>query len=250
MRLVVAAVALLVVWLVSARPAPRYGGNTKHSTAARSVLIVTSGRSGSTLVSSALGALPGTFSVLEPFYNYRDALPGDYAPPYSQMFDCSIFRNVSAALSILSPYMCNYSPSITRSHMLRRRCLLGKLGASDIAMLLDECEGSRARIVKTIRFDRFYDLSFDKSAAFPTVLFLTRNPWDVFKSQYALDWYGAYKEHMSTNTTHEMVLMAQEMCGKLNQTSTMLHYHSATTPFDINYLTFEFVVVSAECALI
>ena len=247
MRFSVAVALLSLVWLALARPAPRYGSKTKHTVPSRNMLIVTSGRSGSTLVSSALGALPGTFSILEPFYNYRDALPGQYVPPYSQMFDCSIFKNESAALSILSPYMCNYSPTITRSRMLQRRCLLGKLGASDIAMLLDECEGARTKIVKTIRFDRFYDLSFfingSKRTSFPTVLFLTRNPWDVFKSQYALDWYASYKEHMHTNSTHEMILMAQEMCSKLNQTSTMLHHLSAAMPFDINYLTFEFIVV-------
>eukprot|EP00042_Codosiga_hollandica_P041089 m.363348 g.363348 ORF g.363348 m.363348 type:complete len:638 (-) comp56025_c0_seq3:2412-4325(-) len=200
------------------------------ATAPTSVLVVTLGRSGSTLTTELLATLPGVFSVFEPYYNFRDrtapAASRVSPPTFTDLFDCNIFNSTAVANAVVSPYFCDYfrlikstasaNSSAAISHSgLHWRCRNQKMNALDVKYLQTSCQRSHVILVKTIRFDRFHSLLNSTALASNLhVVYLTRHPFEIFKSRYVSEWSQAPSD-FQRNHTKELLFLAAADCNQM-----------------------------------
>ena len=155
------------------------------------VLVVTLGRSGSTLLAEMLAAFPNTHAILEPYYNWRTTRTGQPpAPSYHTLFTCAAFASAEQSNAVLNPYTCNYANLIPAFNRTQRasflvRCQTQNITATDAVALHAACSRASTVLVKTIRFDRFNNLTA-LSPQHTRIVYLLRNPWEMFKSRFGL----------------------------------------------------------------
>eukprot|EP00042_Codosiga_hollandica_P046229 m.483423 g.483423 ORF g.483423 m.483423 type:complete len:603 (+) comp57195_c0_seq62:182-1990(+) len=154
---------------------------------ATNILIVTSGRTGSTMLSDVLSMIPLSYSFLEPYWGFNSNR--SIAPTYEDLFTCNVFQDIAIARKLMWNYEClNDRTLFLFPTGLRERCLAQNLTTQDFKILHEACLRAPFRIVKTIRFD----IHFRVKTANPStrVIFLTRTPWAVIKSQFMLGWHN------------------------------------------------------------
>ena len=77
---------------------------TMLSIARPSLVIVSVGRSGSTLLTKLVSAIPGSITIIEPYHNheyvdlYQHRIPASRVPSLQSITDCSVYKEVHTGL--------------------------------------------------------------------------------------------------------------------------------------------------------
>ena len=74
------------------------------SVARPSLIILSVGRSGSTLLTKLVSAIPGSITIIEPYHNheyvdlYQHSIPASRVPSLQSIVDCSVYEKVHSGL--------------------------------------------------------------------------------------------------------------------------------------------------------
>ena len=208
-----------------------------HGNSSVNVVIVTVGRTGSTLLSDILGKrnnscrpllitltdaldltahLPSSYAFMEPYGQFRTG--GHTGPTYRELLTCSLFQDPVLSRAVLWQYECLNDPTLDTFPELKSRCINGNLTDKDLHKLEIACRKAQYRVVKTIRFERHHDLEGVNQGNL-RVIYLARDPWDVFRSQYTLGWV---KGDDSMEASERIMETAQHVCAQiLNSYATL-----------------------------
>ena len=147
-----------------------------------SIIQVSAGRSGSTLLSAILNTLPNSFCFGEPYHHFEKGMIAGDTPTIDELMNCSIFnRPAHVVKAVFWVYNCYFLPYI-RSHNLFAACHNNTL---DFQVLRAPCVLAERRMAKVIRVP-FLHRKFQGSHVFPAdskVVNIVRAPWDVLRSQ-------------------------------------------------------------------
>eukprot|EP01147_Barroeca_monosierra_P002294 gene2294-8047_t len=139
----------------------------------QSVIIVSNGRSGSTLLMSSLSRFPTAFDLSEPF--------GPWGKDY-----------VTKGVQVFWPFSCHSSEAIKINPDILNRCKQQKMLDEDFEFLFSICAKSCIRVIKTLRHHLYpLDLQQVKSIERMSslqVIHLVRRPWDIVVSKYIHGW--------------------------------------------------------------
>lgn len=158
------------------------------------ILQVSTGRSGSTALSSVLSMLPNSFLYGEPYHHFSKEINVSHVetPSLKSLFTCSIFdRDAKFLSSVFWKYTCYFYPYI-RLNGLFEDCDKGRM---NMQQLQHPCNDSSVIVAKVIRIP-FLVNAFGKKEVIPPntkVIHLVRSPWMVYRSMLRLGWLGINK---------------------------------------------------------
>eukprot|EP00055_Hartaetosiga_balthica_P003950 m.9554 g.9554 ORF g.9554 m.9554 type:complete len:343 (+) comp3491_c0_seq1:456-1484(+) len=154
-----------------------------YAASVKCVLIISSGRAGTTKMMDELKVLEAAFHIQEPFLqSFRHHL--ETPPKYEDIFSCDAYR--THPQHILWAYACTQTPAFTSTEYFQHICETNPLLFGKIAYKF--CKQSSIRILKTIRFDRYHDLLFPPECSEKKIINNIRHPWNLGNSIFAIGW--------------------------------------------------------------
>eukprot|EP00049_Salpingoeca_infusionum_P020777 m.365142 g.365142 ORF g.365142 m.365142 type:complete len:338 (+) comp30171_c0_seq1:181-1194(+) len=178
---IVAVIALSVVLFVPSAA-------SQHTTDTLDCAVIVSvGRSGSTLLANILQQLPSSFGTLEPYRNHVKAPRSFPLVPLGRLLDCSAYAEQQSTKNVVWDYPCRFN-SILKTEQPYGSCRRGLLNAAAFQKVNQACTSATFRFVKTIRLRDSQDLVFPDSCTSQQVVHLMRSPWHVALSLVRLGW--------------------------------------------------------------
>ena len=215
------------------------------------VLIISEGRSGSTLLMKMLADLNNTMILFEPFHDFSpEAWNGEQGPPIpggiSSFFNCEFAR---MGLDVLNGVfwwpvrMEAWLPTTDTEYnytALVWRAWEHQLNAQDAEQIYSACMRTERRVLKLIRFsgyvmDSFYELPAAEREAIQ-VVHLMRDLPSVVRSQEKVDW-------------GDRATLVHVLCSHMEEQLPFLKQHPAILTVDYNVLMFDPVSVVRRISL-
>eukprot|EP00055_Hartaetosiga_balthica_P010223 m.43041 g.43041 ORF g.43041 m.43041 type:complete len:379 (+) comp7085_c0_seq1:256-1392(+) len=153
------------------------------------VLIISSGRAGTTKLMDELQILENTFHIQEPFCRSYSSHSNNPLK-YEQIFSCDVYQNRPE--DVLWIYACRQTSAFMN---YRHDCERNPKRFGSTAYKF--CKQCSIRILKTIRFDRYHDLHFPTECSERKIINNVRHPWNLGKSVFAIGW-GVNKNELNS----------------------------------------------------
>ena len=163
------------------------------------VAILSTGRSGSTLLMELLGSLPDTVFFFEPYFNFAhhdehvSAIPinDSVIPRMSELYDCHGIMREGRLQSIMSLFACEGTSWIAETPAEVDLCMKGVI---NIERSLSRCLSSSRIVLKVTKLP-WLMVKLNSTGVVPQdvkVIHLVRHPAAVLKSQYSAGWDVLY----------------------------------------------------------
>ena len=163
------------------------------------VAILSTGRSGSTLLMELLASLPNTVYYFEPYFNFAhhdehvSPIPIHDAaiPRMAELYDCERMIRDGRIQSITSLFACEGTAWIAETPAEVEAC---KSGVINIERSLSRCLSSSRMVVKATKLP-WLTIKLNSTAVIPRdvkVIHLVRHPAAVLRSQYSAGWDVLY----------------------------------------------------------
>lgn len=157
------------------------------------VIIISEGRSGSTLFLALLAQFRESFVLFEPFHDYSpDQGPeGQLTGGMQSLLDCSYAKNLST-LNGVHWWPIHVFPGMPDDFRVRARQFA--LTQEDSATVYKKCTEIPFKVVKEIRFRGYIAESLPRSTPERAVkvIHLVRDPVDIALSQFIVGWSDSY----------------------------------------------------------
>ena len=207
--------------------------------ARENVAIISTGRSGSTLLMNLLGAVPETVFLFEPYFSIAhhdmevEELPprSHLIPRMDHLFDCSFAQWHDQLRNVLSQFACDNTPWIAETPQEVANC---RAFVFDIQRTFKRCNAAHMMVLKILKLP-WLARKLETKQVIPEsvkVIHLVRAPAAVLASQHAAGWVDLVKPSAGVSPAFAL---AGEICSEMAANFDILQAHASDRVLVLRY---------------
>ena len=207
--------------------------------ARESVAIISTGRSGSTLLMNLLGAVPETVFLFEPYFSIShhdtevEKLPArsHLIPRMEHLFDCSFAMWHDQLRNVLSQFACDNTPWLAETAQEVADC---RAFVFNIQRTHKRCTSANMMVLKILKLP-WLARKLETKRVIPEaalVIHLVRRPAAVLASQHAAGWVDLVKASAGVSPAFAL---AGEICSEMTSNTEILETHPSDRVLLIHY---------------